>query len=124
VYGSRKSAPIVLCPSFMVRGARRLCSFDSHLALISLTRLSGSPSWWAMSSVGMKFSSPSRIRSRDSYLMPSSSSAKWPGQSIGVEGFLMICFGMPMYEASCLTCVLYRSMRGEMSAAASPHFVK
>jgi len=115
---------MVLYPSFGVRGARRLCSLDSHLALISFTCLSGSSSCWAMSFVVMKFSSPSRIRSRASYLMPSSSSAMCPGHSMGVEGFVMICFGTPMCVASFLTCVLYRSMRGEMSAAMSPHFVK
>lgn len=124
MYGSRKSAPMVLYPSFIVRGGRRLCSFDSHLVFISLICSSGSPNCWAMSLVGMKFSSPSRIRSKSSYLMPSSFSARWPGHSRGVEGFVMICFGIPMCEASCLTCVLYRSMRGEMSAATSPYFVK
>jgi len=124
VYGSLRSAPVVLCPSFRVSGVRLLCSFESHLALIWLTCLRGSRSCWAMSFVCMKFSSPSRIRSSVSYFMPSSCSARCPGHRLGVGGFVTICFGMPMCWASCLTCVLYRSMRGEMSAAASPHFVK
>jgi len=64
------------------------------------------------------------MRSRVSYLMPSSVSASWLGQRAGVAGFAASSGGIPMCSASLRTCVLYRSINGEMSAATSPHLVK